>query len=96
VVTAVRDKTWKSEQYVGSMADGLVNLAPLGKNVPQSVKDAVAKVHDSLEQGTFDPYTGPLTDQDGKVRIPAGSVLPLNDILSINWFVKGVEGTIPK
>jgi len=96
VVTAVRDKTWKSEQYVGSMADGLVNLAPLGKNVPQSVKDAVAKVHDSLEQGTFDPYTGPLTDQDGKVRVPAGSVLPLNNILSINWFVKGVEGTIPK
>ena len=96
VVTAVREGTWKSEQYVGSMADGLVNLAPLGKNVPQSVKDAIAKVHDSLEQGTFDPYTGPLTDQDGKVRVPAGSVLPLNDILSINWFVKGVEGAIPK
>lgn len=96
VVTAVRDKTWKTEQYVGSMADGLVDMAPLGKNVPQSVKDAVAKVKDTIVQGTFDTFSGPLTDQDGKVRVPAGSVLPLNDILSINWFVKGVEGIIPK
>jgi basic membrane protein A len=50
----------------------------------------------AIAAGTFHPFQGPIKDQSGAVKVAAGSVLPLKDILSFNWYVQGVEGSIPK
>ena len=45
--------------------------------------------------GRFQPFTGPLVDNDGKVRLARGT---LDDaaITTMNWFVRGVAGSVPK
>ena len=95
-VQAVKDGTWKSEQYLGSMADGTVSLAPLGESIPADVKALVAATQDKIVKGDFVVFTGPIKDQSGAVKAEAGKALPVSDILSMNWFVAGVDGKIPQ
>ncbi|MBW5448538.1 BMP family ABC transporter substrate-binding protein [Cohnella sp. CFH 77786] len=95
-VQAVADGTWKSEQYLGSMADGMVDLAPLGKNVPEDVKALVEEKKKEAKEGMLKVFAGPIKDQSGEVKVEAGKELPIEQILEMNWLVHGVEGTIPK
>lgn len=95
VIQSVLDKTWKSEQYMGGIADGLVTLAPLNNVGDPSAKDKVQAAMDKIKGG-WEPLSGPLVDQDGKERIPAGKAMTADQLLSMDWFVKGVIGTIPK
>ncbi len=95
-VQAVKDKTWKTGQFLGDMADGTVVLAPLGESIPQDVKDMVAAAQDKIIKGELDVFTGPLKDQSGMEKVAAGAALPIGDVLGMNWFVAGVDGKIPQ
>lgn len=95
-VKAVMDGTWKSESYWGPMKEGITDIAPLGQNVPQDVKDLVMKKKEEILSGAFEVYKGPISSQDGKEVVPAGQVMKDEEILNMSWFVKGVKGTIPK
>ena len=44
----------------------------------------------------FDPFTGPIKDQNGQVRIPAGQRASHDELWTMDWFVENVVGTIPK
>jgi simple sugar transport system substrate-binding protein len=44
----------------------------------------------------LDPFAGPIKDNTGKVRVAAGAVLPFSEVMSINWYVEGIDGSIPK
>ncbi|TFE23537.1 BMP family ABC transporter substrate-binding protein [Cohnella luojiensis] len=90
------DGTWKSEAYWGHMSTGITDIAPFGKNVPQDVKDLVEAKKKEIIDGTFEVFTGPITDASGKVHGEAGKPLSDEEVLSTNWFVKGVSGTIPQ
>ncbi len=96
VLKEVEDGTWKPTQYWGSMNDGIVDLAPFGPMVPQNVKDYVTKKENAIKDGTFKVFTGPIYDQDGKLMVKKGEELPDANKLQLQWFVKGVVGTIPK
>jgi len=93
---AVIDGTWKADQYYGSMADGLVGYAPLAADVPADVKAKIEKAAADLKGGTLKPFTGPIKDNTGAEKIPAGSSADLTALLSLNYAVEGVVGTIPK
>lgn len=95
VVQSVMDGTWKSEAVFYGFKEGMVELAPFGKNVPQEIQDAVEAKKKEIVDGTFDIFKGPIYDQDGNIKINDGETLADPDILSMNWFVKGVKGTIP-
>jgi hypothetical protein len=46
-------------------------------------------------QGTdFNPYTGPLSDAEGTVRLEDGQTLSDLDAYSIDWGVEGVTGVV--
>lgn len=96
VVQSVVDGTWKSESYYGGMAEGMVDIAPFGKNVPQEVKDSVEETKQKITDGSFEIFKGPIKDQSGNVKINDGETLSDEDIKSMDWFVEGVKGTIPK
>lgn len=91
-VQAVADGTWKTGAYYGGISDGFVSLAPFGPKVTQETQDLIAEKQAAIEDGSFYPLTGPLVDQSGKERIPDGQKMTLDEILSMDWFVKGVEG----
>jgi basic membrane protein A and related proteins len=91
-IQAVLDGTWKSGSYYGSIADGFTNIAPFGSSVTKATQSKINAKRDAIKSGSFYEFQGPLTDQAGKVRVPKGSKLSLNDILGMTWFVKGVIG----
>ena len=43
----------------------------------------------------FDPFTGPIMDQNHKTRIPEGVRASHDTLWMIDWFVDNVVGTIP-
>ncbi|SFS62314.1 BMP family ABC transporter substrate-binding protein [Paenibacillus sp. BC26] len=96
VVKAVQDGTWKNEQFMGSMADGMVDLAPLGAKVPDDVKKLVEDAKAKVLDGSLQVFTGPIADASGAEKLKAGETMSLDAILKMDWFVKGVAGTIPK
>ena len=44
----------------------------------------------------FDPYTGPLKDQEGKERLKPGERGSHDLLWTMDWFVDNVEGKIPR
>lgn len=95
-VKSVMDGTAKTEQFSGDMKDGTVALAPFGSKIPDDVKKLVTDKQKGIVDGTFDVFTGPIADQSGAVKVADGKKLTLEEVLGMNWFVKGIDGTIPK
>ncbi|GAB6180469.1 BMP family ABC transporter substrate-binding protein [Desulfotomaculum defluvii] len=95
-IKAIQAGTWKSEQYWGPMSDNVVGLAPYGPMVSEDIKKAVEAKKQELLEGKFDVFDGPVKDQTGKERIATGQKMSDADMLSMDWFVQGVDGTIPK
>jgi basic membrane protein A len=92
-VKAAMAGTWKSGFYYGTIKDGFTGLAPYGPGVSAATKAAIAKKMKQIEFGTYYEFTGPLYDQSGKLRVPAGKKLTIKDLYSMNWLVKGVIGS---
>ncbi|MFD1909093.1 hypothetical protein ACFTAO_07125 [Paenibacillus rhizoplanae] len=78
------------------MADGMVELAPFGNKVPEDVKKLVEDAKAKIISGGLDVFTGPISDNKGNVTVKDGQKLTLEEVLGMNWLVKGVEGTIPQ
>lgn len=95
-VKAVKNGTWKPEQYYGRMKDGIVDLAPFNDKVPQEVRDLVNEKKQEIIDGKFFVFQGPIKDQEGNLRVKEGERLSHEEVLGINWFVEGVEGEIPQ
>ncbi|MBU7006215.1 BMP family ABC transporter substrate-binding protein [Phosphitispora fastidiosa] len=95
-VQAILDGTWKSEQYWGPIGDDIVDLAPYGDMVTDDVKALVDAKKKEIVDGTWDVFTGPIKDNTGKERVAAGAKLTDQEMLSLDWFVEGVDGTVTK
>jgi len=95
-VQAVMDGTWKSESYWGSMADGIVELAPLTENAPEGAQAAVDTATAAIDSGDLVVFAGPIKDQSGEIKVPKGTTVSDGDLLAMKWFVQGVEGEIGK
>jgi simple sugar transport system substrate-binding protein len=50
----------------------------------------------AIAAGKLLPFTGPIQDNKGALKVAAGSSLPERDLMSMNWYVEGVEGSVPK
>ncbi len=93
LASTVIDGTWKPIFLRCGIADGCMAIAPFGKKVPQAVQDLVMQTKADIESGKIVLFNGPLTDQDGTVRVPQGEVLKDDAMSSLDWFVKGVIGS---
>jgi basic membrane protein A len=56
------------------------------------VEDEKAKIL----AGGWDVFHGPVKDQGGVGKVPGGTAMTDAEMLSMNWFVEGVKGDIPK
>jgi basic membrane protein A and related proteins len=92
-VQAAMNGTWKTGFYYGTIKDGFTSLAPFGPKVSAQTKAAIAKKMSQMKSGDFNEFTGPLYDQSGKLRVPKGKTLTIQDLYAMNWLVKGVIGS---
>lgn len=92
----VQDGSWKPTDDWWGIETGIIDLAPYGAMVPQNVQQMVEKKKQAMVEGKFFVFEGPIKKQDGSLAVKAGQRLTDQEMLSMNYFVEGVEGTIPK
>ncbi|RWL93054.1 MAG: BMP family ABC transporter substrate-binding protein [Mesorhizobium sp.] len=91
---AVAAGTWKPEARWDGLAAGVVKMAPYNESIPADAKAKLKQLEADIGTGKMHPYAGELKDQDGKIKVAAGSVLADDGIRSMNWFVKGMIGKL--
>jgi len=96
VTDDVQAGTWKNESIWWGVKEGAVNIDNFAADLPADVKKLAEERRDALKAGTLHPFTGPLKDQSGKELLAAGKSYTDADLLKINYYVEGVEGSIPK
>ena len=94
-VQAVMDGTWKSEDFWGGMKEDMIVIPGFGPGVPAEVEAKAKELIAGINDGTVKPFMGPIKDQSGKLRIPAGQDIEHGDMAGMNWYVEGIEGSIP-
>ena len=95
-VKAVMDGSWKSGSVWGGVKEGMVRVGDFGPKVPQKVQDEVLGLQKAIGTGKLHPFTGPITDNEGKVVLPKGQRLSDEQILNMNYLVRGVLGRISR
>lgn len=95
-VSQVRDGTWVSAQTVGGAGVGWLEMSPLNDAVTPEAAAAYAEALEGLQNGTLQPFTGPIVDHTGTVRAEAGQALTDGELFQMNYYVEGVEGTPPQ
>jgi basic membrane protein A and related proteins len=88
------DGTWESEDWWGTLAEDAVQLAPYGDSVPDDVQAEVDEKLAGFEDGSFNPFVGPITDQAGEEQIADGEEVTFEQFVAWDWFVQGVEGSL--
>jgi len=101
IVQTVLDGKFSGGPYNANFRVGLKTgdnpfvQSPYGPAVTDEVKKLVDDARAKISKSDGSPFAGPVTDQDGKVRIPAGTVPDYKTIEAIDYFVDGVVGKIP-
>ena len=93
---AVMAGTWKTGETRGGLKEGMVQMSPLNKAIPADVAKIFEEKKAALIAGKLKPFQGPIKDQSGAVRVAAGADMPEKELHALNYYVQGVEGTIPK
>ncbi|CCG08315.1 BMP family ABC transporter substrate-binding protein [Pararhodospirillum photometricum] len=95
-VQAVLDGTWKSEDTWGGLATDMVHMSPYNPSLTPEIVEKAEAARKAIMDGTLHPFKGPLVNQAGEEVLPAGQALDDAKILSMDWYVKGVQGELPK
>ncbi|HHC07469.1 MAG TPA: BMP family ABC transporter substrate-binding protein [Actinobacteria bacterium] len=96
IVRQMLDGTYEGGyQYWGSMADGIVDLAPLSPLVDADTAALVDEKKAAIVAGDLDVFCGPIVGANGNTVVEAGKCLTDGEMLSMDWFVDGVEGEAP-
>jgi basic membrane protein A len=89
---AVIDGTWKTGFVRGGLAEGFLTIAPFGDAVPEEVRAKVLQVAEDYKNGLFEPFAGPIKDQNGVIRIPEGEFWGNEKMGDFDWLVEGIIG----
>jgi basic membrane protein A len=93
IVKSVIDGSYKPASYWGGLETETIMLDEFGPSVTQETKDLIKAKSDEMKNHTWDVFWGPIKDQSGAVKIAEGARLSDAEMLSIDWFVEGVEGS---
>ncbi len=87
---------WKPTATWGGIKDGMIKMAPFNPIVPKDTRELVDKTAAEIAAGKFHPFTGPVKDNEGKLRLAAGKVMSDDELSKMDYYVEGVQGKLPK
>ena len=93
---AVIDGTWESVDIWHGIKEGMVEIGEFSERIPQEVRDEAQALSDAIAVGEYHPFTGPLNHQDGSVWLAEGEVADDQTLIGMNFYVEGIEGSIPQ
>jgi basic membrane protein A and related proteins len=90
---SVMTGTFKPAMVREGLGEGMIAIAPFGPAVPPTVQAQVKAAADKIAKG-FNPFTGPIVDNTGVVRIKAGEAWGGDKMGNFDWYVAGVIGKV--
>jgi simple sugar transport system substrate-binding protein len=94
-VKAVQAGTWQSHNIWYGLKEGMVLIAPYGPAVPADVAEEADRIKNAIIAGELHPFTGPIHNQAGELVLPEGATMADADILRMDYYVQGIEGSLP-
>lgn len=92
---AVLDGTWETSNTWEGISADLMTIAPFAESVPADVQELVLARKEEIRTGAFHPFQGPLVKQDGSEVVAEGEIPSDEMLLSMDFYVDGVEGSLP-
>jgi simple sugar transport system substrate-binding protein len=93
---AVMDGTWTSVSTWDGIGAGMVGIGEISDVVPAEVKAEALALKAALADGSYHAFTGPLNKQDGSAWLAEGETADDGTLAGMNFYVEGIEGTIPQ
>ena len=94
-IQAVLDGSWESKSIWYGLSEGVVKMAPMHPDIPESVTERISKHRNAIINGDREVFQGPVRNQDGEEIIAEGESLSDGQLLEINWYVEGIKGKLP-
>jgi simple sugar transport system substrate-binding protein len=81
-------------RLTGTLKDAFCALSPFGPQVTERTRQTIAAAREKIIDGSLPIYRGPIRDNTGQVRIPAGVTRTVTDpeLDTMDWLVEGVIG----
>jgi len=95
VAERVIDGSWRPEPVWGGIASGMVDIDAVDASLAKDVRAGLQTRRAAIVAGTLSPFAAPLVDNAGSTRLARGTLADA-DIKSMDWFVAGVVGSVPK
>jgi basic membrane protein A and related proteins len=96
-VKSILDGSWTGDRQTRSgIKEGVVVLTPLNRAVPADVARQFESKKQAISAGSLLPFAGPIKDNSGALKVAAGASVSLDELMAINWYVEGVDGSVPK
>ncbi|HEY8500422.1 MAG TPA: BMP family ABC transporter substrate-binding protein [Clostridia bacterium] len=82
--------------YWWGMDSDIIDFFYSRRAVPSQTQKLVEIMKDVIKNGKFHIFSGPLYDQKGVLRLPEGKDASRREILSMDWLVDFVHGSVSK
>lgn len=92
----VMDGTWESKDYWGGITEGDIVIASISDRLTDEQRTKVDETIEAIRTGELHPFTGPIKDQSGKLRLKEGETMTHEQLAGMDWYVEGMTATLPK
>ena len=93
-VQAVLDGTWTSTDTLRGVTEGMIQFAPM-RNMHKNIQGQGERTIMGLKNGLINPFTGPINKQDGSAWLAEGETASIGDLMSMMFYVEGIESKFP-
>ncbi|RLQ88225.1 BMP family ABC transporter substrate-binding protein [Notoacmeibacter ruber] len=94
-VKALLEGNYEQSDTWHGFAEGNVKMAPY-TNMPDDVKADAEEAEQKIAGDELEPFSGPLSKQDGSEFLAEGERADDGTLLGMNFYVEGMEGDLPQ
>ncbi len=103
IIRSVINDTWKKDtqktayeslNYWWGISSGMIDVICSAK-IPPRTRQLVSLLKQAVSDGTFHPFSGEITSQDGTTHSSDQSGITPKEIVMMDWLVDNIEGKIP-
>ena len=92
IIHEIRTGVYQSSVKLAGIEAGWAKLASFGSGVPDETKQLVLDTVEGLRDGSVSPFTGPIYDQDGEIRIAESETATNEYLQGVDWLAQGIVG----
>lgn len=78
------------------MDSGIVDFFYSKRIVPRETQKLIDFLKSMIINGSFHPFTGPIYNHNGTLKVKPGQIATRQQIVTMNWFVDVIDSELPK